>query len=225
MVDTGMSRLGLPASDWGDPMLSRLDVDILLSHLSSAEEETPRNGAQLAAFQGALGQIAHHRASLANSAGITLGAPYHGDVTRPGLALYGGVACAVLAPHIAQVARPEAMVIQTRDVAPGEAVGYNATFVAPRAMRIGIVALGYADGYLRTWSGRGAMLWRGGHLPVVGRVSMDMTAIDLSAAPDLREGDWVAVDYDLPGAAAISGLSQYELLTVLGRRFARGGAR
>ena len=156
-----------------------------------------------------------------SSAGIALGAAYHGDLTRPGLALYGGIPRAELAQHIAQVVQPQAAIMQIRDIEAGESVGYNATFTAPLAMRIGVIALGYADGYLRCWSGKGVMLAAGAALPVLGRVSMDMSVIDLSAAPQLREGDWVDVRYSLPDAARHSGLSQYELLTLLGRRFGR----
>jgi len=104
----------------------------------------------------------------------------------------------------------------------GDAIGYNATFVAPRNMRVGVVALGYADGYLRCWSGKGRFRWRGAELPALGRVSMDMTVIDLSAAPDCGEGDWVTADYDPVASAAATGLSQYELFTLLGKRFGRG---
>jgi alanine racemase len=111
--------------------------------------------------------------------------------------------------------------MQVRTISAGQSIGYNATFVAKRAMRVGVVALGYADGYLRCWSGKGVMRAGDARLPVLGRVSMDMTVIDLSAAPDLGEGNWVGLDYALPEAARISGLSQYELLTLLGRRFAR----
>jgi alanine racemase len=100
-------------------------------------------------------------------------------------------------------------------------VGYNATFVAPTAMRVGVIAAGYADGYLRCWSNKGHALFRGQCLPVVGRVSMDMTIIDLTDASDCGEGDWLELDYDPVDAAAASGLSQYELFTLLGRRFAR----
>ena len=100
-------------------------------------------------------------------------------------------------------------------------MGYNASFVADRALRVAVIALGYADGYLRCWSGLGTMLQEGRSLPVLGRVSMDMTVIDISAAPELREGDWVEAAYSLPQASAQSGLSQYELLTLLGDRFAR----
>lgn len=221
MVDTGINRLGLPLAEFGDPMVTGLEVDLLLSHLASADEDSPLNPLQRDRWNEARSQIAHRRASLANSAGIALGSGYHGDLTRPGIALYGGVPCAALQPHVRQVARPEAQIIQVRDLLPGDSVGYNATFTAATPMRIGVVGLGYADGYLRCWSGKGAMLADGARLPVLGRVSMDMTVIDLAAAPEVGEGDWVALDYALPEAAALSGLSQYELLTALGRRFPR----
>lgn len=221
MVDTGINRLGLPMDELGDPTVAGLQVDLLLSHLASAEEDSPQNPSQQALWIEARGQIAHARASLANSAGITLGPDYHGDLTRPGIALYGGVPCAALAPHIVQVARPAAQLMQVRDLLPGDSVGYNATFTAVQTMRVGVVSLGYADGYLRCWSGKGRMHADGAELPVLGRVSMDMTVIDLSTAPAAAEGDWIALDYALPEASVQTGLSQYELLTLLGRRFLR----
>jgi alanine racemase len=223
MIDTGMNRLGLTMAELGDPALAGLEIDVLHSHLTSADEDSPSNAAQLAAWQAACAQVPHRRAALANSAGIALGAAYHGALTRPGLALYGGVPRAEVAGVVQQVARPMAQVLQLRSLTSGEGVGYNATFVAPGPMRVGVVALGYADGFLRAWSaGRGVMRHGSAALPVLGRVSMDLTIIDLAAAPDLAEGDWVTLDYALPAAAAASGLSQYELLTLLGRRFARG---
>eukprot|EP01037_Dinobryon_pediforme_P010348 gene10348-10414_t len=223
MVDTGINRLGLAMADLGDPMLARLDIDLLISHLASADEDTAQNAQQLAQFRAACGLVTARRHSLANSAGIALGGAYHADLTRPGIALYGGVARPELAGVVRRVAHPEVAVLQVRDLAAGDCVGYNATYVAQRAMRLGVVALGYADGYLRCWSNRGALLRGAARLPVVGRISMDLTAVDLTEAPDLREGDWLSVDYDLPQAAAQSGLSQYELLTLMNRRFARTG--
>lgn len=222
MVDTGINRLGLPLEVLSDPLIQGLTIDVLHSHLASAEEDVPLNALQQARWNAARGQVAHRRASLANSAGILLGADYHGDLTRPGIALYGGVPCPALAGTIRQVARPQAAIMQVRTVAAGEGIGYNSTFVADRDLRAGIVSLGYADGYLRCWSGLGTLrTGAGAPLPVLGRVSMDMTVIDLSAAPEAGEGDWVEADYALPEAAAQTGLSQYELLTLLGRRFAR----
>ncbi|MEZ5744546.1 MAG: alanine racemase [Sphingomonadaceae bacterium] len=221
MIDTGINRLGLPMGELGHEAITALDVDILMSHLASADEDVPQNAQQLALWQDARGQVAQRRASLANSAGICLGPQYHGDLTRPGLSLYGGIPRPELEDQIVQVARPQAAIMQVREIGEGEAVGYNATFRAEGPMRIGAVAIGYADGYLRCWSGLGSASDKGLHLPVLGRVSMDMTILDLTAAPALKEGDWVEIDYPLPSASAKSGLSQYELLTLLGTRFAR----
>ncbi len=226
MVDTGINRLGLPPDALGDDMVQRLDIDVAMSHLACADEDSPMNAQQRARWAALPSALRARRFSLANSAGIALGAPYHGDLTRPGLALYGGVPRPELAAHIRQVVHPQAAILQIRRLQAGDGVGYNRTFVADRPMRVGVIALGYADGYLRCWSDRGTL--RAGEagagaarLPVLGRVSMDMSVIDLGEAPALREGDWVEADYALAEAAAISGLSQYELLTLLGRRFER----
>lgn len=221
MVDTGMSRLGLSADQLAAPAVAQLNIATVLSHLARAEENNSLNALQQSRWAAACEALGRVERSLANSAGIMLGKEYHGNVTRPGLALYGGVPCEALAPEIRQVAYPEAQIIQIRQVEAGAGIGYNSTFIAPREMRVGVVAIGYADGYLRCWSGKGAMLAGDKSFPVLGRVSMDMTAIDLSDAPEIGEGDWVAAQYSLPQAASISGLSQYELLTLLGRRFAR----
>ena len=221
MVDTGINRLGLAISDLGNPLIAALDIDTLHSHLASGDEVSPLNEVQRGRWIEACSHVPHRRAALANSAGIALGSDYHGDITRPGLALYGGVPCAALTQHIRQVAQPEAQLIQRRTLQAGDTVGYNATFTATGPLEVGVVSLGYADGYLRCWSNLGTMRAGGAELPVLGRVSMDMTVIDLSVAPDLAEGDWVSLDYSLPEAAASSGLSQYELLTSLGRRFQR----
>lgn len=222
MVDTGINRLGISLPDLSDPLIASLEIDALHSHLAAAEEaHNPRNAAQLERWQAARGLVRHRRAALANSAGIVLGKAYLGELTRPGLALYGGVPCDALAPEIRQVVRPEVAIMQIRTLQAGDCVGYNATFTAPSAMRVGVVSIGYADGYLRCWSSKGTMRAGGRDLPVLGRVSMDMTVVDLTHTPELREGDWLEVAYALPAAAATSGLSQYELLTLLGRRFAR----
>ncbi len=224
MVDTGINRLGLAMADLSDPAIGLLDIDCCMSHLASADENSPQNTAQLANFAAVTAVVAAKRYSLANSAGIALGADYHFGLTRPGLAVYGGIPNAAFAGKIAQVAYPEARVMQVRALAAGDQVGYNATYTAPAPMRVGVVSLGYADGYLRCWSGKGNLNWQGKCLPVLGRISMDMTVIDLSSAADCVEGDWVSVEYALPAASAASGLSQYELLTLLGIRFARTAA-
>ncbi len=221
MVDTGINRLGLPPALIGDPLVAALQIETLMSHLASADEDVDQNARQLALFEDIARDIPARRRSLANSAGVALGAGYAFDLTRPGLALYGGVPRPELAGKIRQVAHPQAAVLQLRDLSPGDSVGYNATFTAEKPMRAATVSLGYADGFLRCWSGRGALRRDGVLLPLLGRVSMDMVVVDCTAVPDLREGDWLDVPYHLPEAAARCDLSQYELLTLLGRRFRR----
>ncbi len=219
MVDTGMNRLGLSANDLAQGMLDGMVVDTLMSHLACADEDTAQNAHQLAIFTALTKTTAARRYSLANSAGICLGPDYAFGLTRPGLGLYGGVSRREAAGHIAQVAFPEAQVVQRRRVATGDSIGYGGTFVAPRDTEVAIINCGYADGYLRSFAGRGTC--GGGRFAVLGRVSMDLIAIDVGAQPDIAEDDWVTIDYALPAAAAASGLTQYELLTGLGGRFDR----
>lgn len=218
MVDTGMNRLGLRVDEVMGGALAGLSIQTLLSHLACADEDNAMNARQLAMFQAVRTAVPARRYSLANSAGICLGPDYGFDLTRPGLALYGGVPRGEAAAHIRQVAFPEARVLQVRDVPAGETVGYGATWTAARVSRIAVVNMGYADGYLRCHAGNGSAMWHEQILPLVGRVSMDLLAFDVSEAGDLREGDWLTIAYDLPETARRSGLSQYELLTGLGRR-------
>jgi alanine racemase len=221
MIDTGINRLGVACDQLGDAAVASLDVDLVLSHLASADEDSPLNAQQMQRFASVIPQVGARAASLANSAGIALGAPYHFDVTRPGIALYGGIVRPEMASTIQPVVHLQAEVIQRRTIGEGDSVGYNATFTAPRPMEVATICIGYADGFLRV-RGPGNRLTSGGRaLPIVGRVSMDMTVVDCTLAPDLAAGDFVDIPMDLPQQAAQSGLSQYELLTVLGQRFAR----
>ena len=113
--------------------------------------------------------------------------------------------------------------IQRRSLKAGDTVGYNATFTAPAAMEVATVSVGYADGFLRARGPGGTFAFAGHDLPIIGRVSMDMVVLDCGTYPELAEGDFVNVCMDLPDEAARSGLSQYEVLTTLGRRFAQAG--
>lgn len=222
MVDTGMNRLGIRPEDVVDGLLDGLTVETLMSHLASADEDVAFNVMQRDRFAALRGRTGARRMSLANSAGIGLGSDYAFDLTRPGIALYGGIQSPAFAGRIVQVVTPQTQLVQRRLVPAGQGVGYNLTWTARADTEVAILNLGYADGYLRCFSDKGlAHSDDGMTLPVIGRVSMDLTAIDVSAAPDLAEGDWVSLDYDLPATAALSGLSQYELLTGLGARFDR----
>lgn len=220
MIDSGINRLGLSPADAAG-QLSGLQIDILMSHLACADEDVPANDQQRRDFIAVSAGVEAMRLSLANSAGICLGPDYAFDLTRPGLALYGGIPRVEAEGHIRPVVRMEAQIIQRRRIEPGDAVGYNATYTADTPGELAILNLGYADGYLRGFSGTGQARLDHGLAPVVGRVSMDLTAICVDSAPELREGDWVEMDYDLGSASRQSGLSQYELLTGLGDRFER----
>ncbi len=219
MVDTGMNRLGLRVDEVA--LADGLVIDTLMSHLARADEDSPLNLVQLQRFRGVASAVKAERTSLANSAGICLGPDYGFDLVRPGLALYGGVTRAEAVGQIAQVAFPEAEVVQRRTVMAGETIGYGATWTAARDTEAAILNIGYADGYLRCFAGNGAAGAGGARLPLIGRVSMDLVAVDCTAAPSLDEGDWVTMDYALPEATAASGLSQYELLTGLSQRLER----
>ena len=219
MVDTGMNRLGVSVADVADGLLDGLTIETLMSHLACADEDVAMNRRQRDAFAALGRQTKARRLSLANSAGIALGTDYAFDLTRPGLALYGGRQRAAHA-EIRQVVTPEAQVLQCRVVQAGDTVGYNATWQATTDCRVAILNIGYADGYFRGFSDRGTALAGNRRLPVIGRVSMDLTAVLIENA-DVAEGDWLALDFDLPEAAAASGMSQYELLTSLGSRFGR----
>ncbi len=221
MIDTGINRLGLSSGQIGEGLLDGLEIDTLMTHLACADEDHAMNERQRAAFAELAVRVPARRRSLAASAGICLGAGYAFDLTRPGLALYGGVPRPEAAGHIRQVVRVEAQIVHRRRVEAGGTVGYNGTWTAKVPAELAIVNLGYADGYLCGFSGTGRARFAQGHAPVVGRVSMDLTALLVDHAPELKEGEWVELDYALPEASAQSGLSQYELLTTLGRRHSR----
>jgi len=217
MVDTGMNRLGISVAEVEQGLLDGLAIETLMSHLACADEDVAMNAAQQRALAGLRGRTSAKRLSLANSAGIALGTDYAFDLTRPGLSLYGGVQVAALGA-IRQVVTPEAQILQRRRVKAGETVGYNATFTAQADMEVAVINLGYADGYLRSMEGFGTAL---AGAPLLGRISMDLIAVSVDAAPGLGEGDWIALDYALPAVAARAGRSQYEMLTGLGPRFDR----
>ena len=219
MIDTGINRLGLRPDEIG--CLDGLSIDTLHSHLACADEDHPLNVTQLERFREVATAVPAKRYSLANSAGICLGRDYSFDLVRPGLALYGGVPRREAEGEIRQVAHVEAEVVQRRTIRTGESCGYGATFAAEADTEAAILNIGYADGYLRGFSSSGSAFAGELALPVLGRVSMDLIAVRCDAAPDLKEGDWVEIDYDLPTASKQSGLSQYELLTTLGDRFER----
>ncbi len=228
-IDTGMSRLGLPPSEAAILMreperLAAIDLRYVMSHLACAEEDTPLNEAQRREFEAFRSQFPGAKASLANSSGIFLGLPYHFDLVRPGCALYGINPLPGRPNPVRQVARLDGKILQIHEVDPPRTVGYGATHRVTRRTRIATVAAGYADGWPRTLSGRGSAFTGEIRVPVIGRVSMDLTTIDISAAPHLQPGDTVQLLGDrLPvdEVADTAGTIGYEILTRLGARYHR----
>ena len=231
-LDTGMTRLGLPPDEVDflarEPdRLGPIDVAYVLSHLACAD--APGHGLnrrQLDAFGKARGALAPRPASLANSSGIFLGAGYHFDLARPGAALYGVAPVPGEPNPMAQVVRLQGKILQVRNVDTPQTVGYGATHRIARRGRIATVAVGYADGYLRSLSNSGGANFGDIRVPVVGRVSMDLITLDVSGLPHrmARPGDLV----DLIGPhnpvdrlAADAGTIGYEILTSLGSRYHR----
>jgi alanine racemase len=232
-VDTGMNRLGLTASEarklTAPDRIAALAPSLLMSHLACADTPAhPLNARQLAAFRAVRSALPQVPASLANSSGIYLGPDYHFDLTRPGVALYGAVFIDGK-PPLQTVAKLEARVLRVRDVAAGDTVGYGATETAATQRRIAVLGAGYADGYHRAASSRdgrpGANVFlRGRMAPLVGRVSMDLIAVDVTAVPGVEAGDWAELfgpNLPVDEVAAHAGTIGYELLTGLGHRYAR----
>ena len=163
MIDTGMNRLGLRPEEI--QLLDGLTIETLMSHLACGDEESAMNAVQRDRFAAVAATATARRYSLANSAGTCLGPDYAFDLVRPGLALYGGIPREEAIGHIAQVAYPEAEIVQRRTIKAGETCGYGATWTATADTEAAIVNIGYADGYLRCFAGKGSA--EGRHRPRV----------------------------------------------------------
>ncbi len=219
-LDSGMNRLGMEPAEWASVaqiVLAQNPV-LLMSHLACADETGhPMNAAQLAQFVEMTEGTGAPR-SLAATGGVLLGPDYHFEITRPGIGLYGGAPFA----DARAVVRLSIPVIQIREVLQGESVGYGNSFIAPRDMRVATIAAGYADGIQRALSGR-ATLWAGDiACPLVGRVSMDLLTVDVSAAPEPPEWlDLLGPHQGIDDLADVIGTIGYEILTGLGQRYAR----
>jgi alanine racemase len=222
-VDTGMNRLGVSADDAA--RLSDLPVALLISHLACATTpEHPQNRRQRDAFAEIRALFPNARASLANSAGVGLGEAYHFDLVRPGVSLYGGGPFGAPDSRFKAVATLEAPILQIREIAAGDAVGYGAAFIAPKSMRIAVLSAGYADGVLRAQSPCGYGWLDGRRRPLLGRVSMDLIAIDVSDGDAPRPGAMVELlgeHVALDDAASAAGTISYEILTRLSTRAQR----
>lgn len=243
MVDTGMNRLGLSVDEAialaNDPTRpASFSPVLLMSHLACGDEpEHPLTKQQLESFQKLAAEYQGIESSLSNSAGITLGADYHFDLTRPGISIYGGSTGNPDFPPGAASVTAEARIIQFRDIKAGEGVSYGATFQPSRDTRLAVVGAGYADGFHRSQSGSGVPLRNavpqgavgfinGYRVPLAGRITMDLTIFDVTDVPDgeIRVGDYIELfgeNIPLDEAATAAGTIGYELLTSLGNRYQR----
>jgi alanine racemase len=231
-LDTGMNRLGLPPDEVdrlaAEPeRLRGLRLGLVMSHLACAEQrDNPMNAAQRALFIAQRKRLPPAPASFANSSGIFLGPDYHFELARPGVALYGVNPTPGRPNPMAEVVRLQGEIIQVRDVDRGQTVGYGAAHRVAAPGRVATVAVGYADGYLRSLGGRASAAIGGVRVQVLGRVSMDLITLDVSglSATEARSGamvDLIGGACPIDEVAAAGGTIGYEILTSLGHRYER----
>jgi alanine racemase len=219
-LDTGMNRLGMGPAEWdaAAAVLLAAGPEMLLSHLACADEPGhPMNAAQLARFRRMTDGTGVPR-SLSATGGILLGRSYQFDLTRPGIGLYGARPYDAGRPALAL----RLPVIQTREIAAGETVGYGATWTAPADTRLATLAAGYADGLPRLLS-NAATLWHGDRpCPLVGRVSMDLVTVDIGHLAEVPDSlDLLGPQQGVDALADAAGTIGYEILTLLSGRYDR----
>src|SRR5215475_1732428 len=233
-IDTGINRLGLAPDEVahlaGDRALLRgLDIPLVMSHLACGDDRGHElNRRQLADFHGARAALglADRPASISASSGIFLGPDYHLAMVRPGASLYGLAPLSNHSNPMRQVVRLEGKIIQVRRVDRGMTVGYGATHSIGDPGRVAVLGLGYADGFFRALGNRGYGVLGSLRIPVVGRVSMDLVTLDVSAAPPELARPGASVEligplHPVDELAREAGTSGYEMLTALGRRYRR----
>jgi alanine racemase len=221
-IDTGMNRLGVGPEELAGAVVALKDASLALvmSHLAcAADVRHEQNAVQLKRFVDAASLFPKAPRSLAATAGAQLGPDYHFDLIRPGVGLYGSGGLDADNPPLAAAAVIEAPILQVRDVEAGEHFGYGATFTAAQKMRTATVALGYADGYLRSLGGRGYGVLGGAKRPILGRISMDLIIIDVTGCAEAAPGA------PLDDVAARAGTAPYEILTTFAGTVRKTGMR
>ena len=236
-IDTGMNRLGLRVNEAYNCLDDLKSVPkLIMSHFANADDpDDPKNTQQLEAFTALSQKYSGVTASMANSAATLSNPAAHFQLTRPGIAIYGGNPFSRLPNPMKPVVKAEAKIIDLREVLPNETVSYGGTFKAKETMRIAVCGVGYADGYPRNVSGQGVPLREyvpngakgfiaGEMINCIGRVTMDLTMFDVSHLPRnaIEIGDWVELFGDqitLDDFAEQSGTVSYEILTGIGRRY------
>ncbi|RCL01045.1 MAG: alanine racemase [Candidatus Tokpelaia sp. JSC188] len=231
-IDSGMCRLGLDTKEIkqliADPKIFDLaNICYILSHLACSDTCTnSMNYIQLATLKRVLKKLPATRVSFANSSAIYLGKDYRFDLVRPGIALYGIDPYGAMPSRFHPVIQLNARIIQVRSVPAGTKIGYDGTFLIKRPSRIATLAVGYADGWHRSLSNRGAAYFAAKRLPIVGRISMDSMMLDITdlgrQAP--RRGDLVELigpNQIVEDIARDADTIPYEILTSLSHRYKR----
>jgi alanine racemase len=226
--DTGINRLGFSENETEQFLNTKSDLNIslILSHLSSSDQpDDPANKNQLQKFKKIVAAMPNIPASLCNSAGIFLGEDYHFDLLRPGIILYGGNPRTLPLPDgIKSTFQIKGKILQIRELKTGMSVGYNGIWTSKKPSRIALINIGYADGYLKLNNNIGKAHLNGEIVPVIGKVSMDMIAIDITG-PNFDkicpndEIELIGSNITLEMASEVSTLGHYELLTGIGHRF------
>jgi alanine racemase len=230
-IDTGMNRLGIGPEELAHASVALKDASLALvmSHLACASDvKSDFNAVQLKRFVDAATLFPKALRSLASTGGILIGPDYHFDLVRPGIGLYGSGGLDTDNPSLAAVATIEAPILQVRDVEPGETFGYGATSAASQKMRTATVALGYADGYLRSLGRRGYGFFAGAKRPILGRVSMDLIIVDVTGCADAQPGamvEFLGPNVPLDDIAALAGTAPYEILTTFAGTVRKTGVR
>jgi len=233
--DTGMNRLGLSADEAqtlmnNQSVLDNINVQAVMSHFASADDHNdPMTALQADAFAKISNAFPDIPKSLSNSSGLFTNTAYHNDLVRPGIALYGGNPTPHTTNPMEPVAHLKTRVLQTRLCKKGETIGYGGSYKFDKDTRTATVAIGYADGFLRSHSSdpskpNAKMYFNDIPCDVIGRVSMDLVTLDVTNAPTISQGDWVEVLGDNQGVddlAKASGTIGYEILTSLGARYKR----
>lgn len=231
-IDTGMSRLGLMPEDVSalvsdKAAMGKLDIDCVFSHLACADDPaSPMNRQQLNEFEACRSLIQARRAGIAAASGTFLGDEFHFDFIRPGIALYGGNPTPGNPNPMRQTIRFQARILQVRTLDAPRTVGYGATHAVNQPTKVATIAVGYADGYLRAASGRAITYIGDQAAPVLGRISMDLTTIDVTNIPEdlIQPGglvDVIGPHNPLDDFAAAADTIGYEILTRLGPRLHR----
>jgi len=227
--DTGISRLGLSPAALialrdNPALLDGIAVQFVMTHLVSAEiPDDPINQAQLARFAAIRAAFPNVPASIANSSGMFLGPEFGLNLTRPGAALYGINPKPGTKNPMHPVVQLSARIMQVQNIEPGGTVGYNGIWTAQRPSRIAVLSVGYADGYLRSLSNTATAMFNGTRIPLVGRVSMDLTTFDITDTP-AQVGDTlnlISPAHDADALAKEARTNGYEILTSLSRRYQR----